>query len=127
MDADVPVVESGGRNDFHYGARQDHVVSAGARRSRSARRRHGRLGGTVLTAHKTAGHTKGTTTWTMDENESGKTLHVVIVGSPNVNPGYKLVGNKAYPQIADDYRHGFQVLKTLPCDIFLGAHGGYFA
>ncbi len=62
----------------------------------------------------------------MDETEGGKTLHVVIVGSPNVNPGYKLVGNKAYPQIADDYQHGFQVLEELPCDIFLGAHGVYF-
>jgi metallo-beta-lactamase class B len=51
---------------------------------------------------------------------------VVIVGSPNVNPGYKLVGNTAYPAIADDYRHQFQVLKSLPCDIFLGAHGAYF-
>jgi metallo-beta-lactamase class B len=53
-------------------------------------------------------------------------LHVVIVGSPNVNPGYKLVGNKQYPQIATDYEHEFEVLKSLPCDIFLGAHGGYF-
>ena len=53
-------------------------------------------------------------------------LHVVIVGSPNVNPGYKLVGNKAYPQIASDYKRGFAVLKSLPCDIFLGAHGAYF-
>ena len=26
------------------------------------------LGGTTLTAHLTAGHTKGTTTWTMDES-----------------------------------------------------------
>jgi metallo-beta-lactamase class B len=85
-----------------------------------------RLGGVVLTAHKTPGHTKGTTTWTMDELQGGKTLHVVIVGSPNVNPGYKLVNNQAYPQIAEDYRHGFQVLKTLPCDIFLGAHGSYY-
>jgi len=84
------------------------------------------LGGTTLTAHKTAGHTKGTTTWTLDETEGGKTLHVVIVGSPNVNPGYKLVGNTAYPRIAGDYRREFQVLKSLPCDIFLGAHGGYF-
>ena len=50
----------------------------------------------------------------------------MIVGSPNVNAGYKLVGNAAYPQIADDYRHEFQVLKALPCDIFLGAHGAYF-
>jgi metallo-beta-lactamase class B len=84
------------------------------------------LGGTILTAHLTAGHTKGTTTWTMDEKEAGKTLHVVIVGSPNVNPGYNLVENKAYPHIADDYRREFVTLKALPCDIFLGAHGAYF-
>ena len=84
------------------------------------------LGGTVLTARKTAGHTKGTTTWTLDETDGGKTVHVVIVGSPNVNPGYKLVGNTAYPQIAGDYRQEFQILKSLPCDIFLGAHGAYF-
>ena len=84
------------------------------------------LGGTTLTAHLTAGHTRGTTTWTLDEKEDGRMLHVVIVGSPNVNPGYKLVNNKTYPQIAADYRHQFEVLKKLPCEIFLGAHGGYF-
>ena len=43
-----------------------------------------------------------------------------------MNPGYKLVANKQYPTIAVDYRHEFEVLKHLPCDIFLGAHGGYF-
>lgn len=53
-------------------------------------------------------------------------LHVVIVGSPNVNPGYKLVNNKAYPQIASDYQRQFVELKKLSCDIFLGAHGAYF-
>jgi metallo-beta-lactamase class B len=84
------------------------------------------LGGTTLTAHLTAGHTKGTTTWMLDEKEDGRTVHVVIVGSPNVNPGYKLVNNKTYPQIADDYRHEFEVLKGLTCDVFLGAHGMYF-
>jgi metallo-beta-lactamase class B len=126
MDADVPVVQSGGRNDFHYANSKDFWFPP----TQVDRALHDGdtvwLGGTVLTAHKTAGHTKGTTTWTLDETENGKTLHVVIVGSPNVNPGYKLVGNKEYPQIADDYRHEFQVLKMLPCDIFLGAHGGYF-
>jgi metallo-beta-lactamase class B len=126
MDADVPVVEAGGRNDFNYGDRKDlwfppaHVDRALHDRETVT------LGGTVLTAHKTAGHTKGTTTWTLDEIEGGKVLHVVIVGSPNVNPGYKLVGNPAYREIAQDYRQGFQVLKSLPCDIFLGAHGAYF-
>ena len=51
---------------------------------------------------------------------------VVIVGSPNVNEGYKLLNNAAYPQIAADYERMFRVLKSLPCDVFLGAHGGYY-
>src|SRR5271165_5438082 len=126
MDGDVPVIESGGRKDFAFGndkqfwfppAHVDRVLHDGDTVE---------LGGTVLTAHKTAGHTKGTTTWTMDVHEAGKTLHVVIVGSPNVLDSYKLVGNTAYPQIADDFRRQFEVLKSLPCDVFLGAHGSYF-
>lgn len=126
MDGDVSVVESGGKDDFQYGARADMQYPP----AHVDRVLHDgdqvRLGGTILTAHLTAGHTKGTTTWTMDEKENGKTLHVVIVGSPNINPGYKLVGNKNYPQIAEDYKNGFELMKGLPCDIFLGAHGSYF-
>lgn len=126
MDADVSVVETGGRTDFNYGSQPDQHYP----RAKVDRILHDgstvRLGGTVLTAHLTPGHTKGTTTWTMDEKEQGKTLHAVIIGSPNVNPGYKLVGNTAYPRIAEDYKHTFEVLNSLPCDLFLGAHGGYF-
>jgi len=50
----------------------------------------------------------------------------VIIGSPNVNDGYKLVDNSSYPKIASDYERTFRVLKSLPVDIFLGAHGSYF-
>jgi metallo-beta-lactamase class B len=126
MDADVPVVESGGKLDFQYGnspdylyppAKVDRVLHDGDEVS---------LGGAVLVAHLTAGHTKGCTTWTMKVNQAGKTYNVVIVGSPNVNPGYKLVHNDKYPQIAADFQHMFEVLQSLPCDIFLGAHGAYF-
>ncbi|HZY62481.1 MAG TPA: subclass B3 metallo-beta-lactamase [Edaphobacter sp.] len=126
MDADVPVVESGGKKDFAYGneastyyppAKVDRVLHDGDQV---------KLGGTVLVAHLTPGHTKGCTTWTMKVTDSGKTYNVVIVGSPYVNNDYKLVNNKAYPQIAQDYEKTFRVLKSLPCDIFLGAHGGYF-
>jgi len=84
------------------------------------------LGGSKLVAHLTPGHTKGCTTWTMQVRDGGRTLNAVIVGSPNVNPGYILVGNRNYPQIAEDYVKTFAVLKALPCDIFLGAHGAYF-
>jgi metallo-beta-lactamase class B len=126
MNADVSVVESGGKTDFEYGnrpaslyrpAKVDRILRDGD---------EVRLGGTVLVAHLTPGHTKGCTTWTMKVTERGKPYNVVIVGSPNINPGYKLVGNAAYPQIAEDYERMWRVLNSLPCDIFLGAHGGYF-
>jgi len=129
MDADVPVVESGGQSDFQYGHSPDNLYKA----AKVDRTLHDgdqvKLGGVVLVAHETPGHTKGCTTWTMkvaDGRAPGKTLDVVIVGSPNVNPGYKLVNNADYPQIAQDYEQTFRVLKALPCDIFLGAHGAYY-
>jgi metallo-beta-lactamase class B len=126
MDADVSVVESGGKTDFAYGSspntrykptKVDRVLHDGD---------EVKLGDTVLVAHLTPGHTRGCTTWTMKVTERGKTYDVVIVGSPNVNDGYKLVGNKEYPQIAEDYEKMWRVLKFLRCDIFLGAHGAYF-
>jgi len=126
MEADVSVVESGGKTDFQYGnvstalyppTKVDRVLQDGE---------EVKLGGAVLVAHLTPGHTKGCTTWTMKVQEAGKTYNVVIVGSPNVNPGYRLVNNTAYPQIAADYEKMFRVLESLPCDIFLGAHGSYF-
>ena len=63
----------------------------------------------------------------MHVSESGKAYNVVIVGSPNVNSGYKLVANTRYPEIARDFERTFAVLKALPVDIFLGAHGSYFS
>ena len=113
MDGDVPVVESGGAKDFAYPrdryppAHVDRILHDGD---------EVRLGGTVLTAHKTPGHTRGCTTWTMRATLDGKPRNVVIVGSWNVNPGFRLVdrpGHPAsYPGIAADYQHTFAVLKS---------------
>jgi metallo-beta-lactamase class B len=36
------------------------------------------------------------------------------------------VDNKDYPEVAKDYAKTFDVLKSLPCDVFLGAHGSYY-
>jgi metallo-beta-lactamase class B len=115
MDADVPEEESTAPG--RPGAHVDRVLHD---------QETVKLGGSKLVAHLTPGHTKGCTTWTMQVRDGARTLNVVIVGSPNVNRGYILVGNKSYPQIAEDYVKTFAVLKSLPCDIFLGAHGGYF-
>jgi len=84
------------------------------------------LGGTTLVAHLTAGHTPGCTTWTTKVEESGKSYDVLIVCSVGINAGYVLVGNKEYPSIADDYARSFKLLRTLPVDVFLGAHGDFY-
>lgn len=126
MDADVPVVESGGKADFHYAddrgtlyppTKVDRVLHDGD---------EVKVGDAVLVAHLTPGHTKGCTTWTLKVRDGARSYDVVIIGSPNVNEGYKLVNNAKYPQIASDYERMFRVLKSLPCDLFLGAHGSYF-
>src|SRR5258706_15190063 len=107
MDGDVTEIEAGGKGNFRYGTspetfypptKVDRVLHDGDKV---------KLGGTVLDAHRTPGHTKGCTTWTT--KASGQ--NVVIIGSPNVNEGYKLVNNPDYPQIARDYERTFRVLK----------------
>jgi metallo-beta-lactamase class B len=127
MDGDVPVVESGGAKDFAYptdlypAMKVDRVLHDGDQVQ---------LGNAVLVAHKTPGHTRGCTTWTMRAMISGQARDVVIVGSWNVNTGYRLVDQPgkpaSYPGIAAGYEHSFVVWKSLPCDVFLGAHGQYF-
>lgn len=122
MKGDDEVIATGGEHQYHYTSRWkpcavDRVLNDGDKVQ---------LGGTTLVAHRTPGHTRGCTTWTTRAQEDGKPYDVVIIGSPNVNPGFRLVDNKDYPEIADDYAKCFDVLKSLPCDVFLGAHGGYY-
>jgi metallo-beta-lactamase class B len=126
MDADVSVVEAGGRNDFFF----FNDSSAQFAPTKVDRILHDgdlvKLGSTTLTAHLTPGHTKGTTTWTMNVTDAGRTYKVLIFGGASVNPGNNLVNDTRYPNQAVDFAQTFRTLRTLPCDIFLGAHGVYF-
>jgi metallo-beta-lactamase class B len=123
MNGDVGVISSGGKGQYLYTDSRwrpcpvDRVLHDGDKVP---------VGATTLVARRTAGHTRGYTTWTCQVTEGDRQLDVVVVGSPNVNPGFQLVNNADYPEIADDYAQGFAVLKKLPCDVFLGAHGKYY-
>ena len=37
-----------------------------------------------------------------------------------------MFGNPRYPDAVDDYRRQFATLESLPCDVFLAAHGSFF-
>lgn len=123
MEQDVLAIETGGKQgQYLYKStwapcKVDQVIKDGAEIT---------LGGPVLRAHLTPGHTSGNTTWSLEVTDKGKKLSAVIVGSPNVNPGFQLVNNTSYPDMAKDYARTFRVLKALQCDIFLGAHGLYY-
>ncbi|MGH9587142.1 MAG: subclass B3 metallo-beta-lactamase [Acidobacteriaceae bacterium] len=127
MDADVSTMESGGRSDFAHlpqfpPAHVSRILHDGSKVT---------LGGVTLTAHKTAGHTRGCTTWTMQvKDDRGRILNVVIIGGFAALDSYRLIATPShpasYPGIARDFERTFATLKSLPCDVFLGAHGGYF-
>jgi metallo-beta-lactamase class B len=78
-----------------------------------------------MVARLTAGHTKGCTTWTL-RVQDGRPYDVVISCSIGVNPGYVLVGNKDYPQIAEDYARSVRTMHGLPVDVFLAPHGAQY-
>lgn len=130
MDGDVDMVETGGKTDFtspspYAPAHVDRVLHDGDTVS---------LGGVTLTAHRTAGHTRGCTTWTMRSHlpgePAGTARDIVIVGGAGFWSEYRFVASPghpvSYPGIAEDFEHTFAALRALPSDVFLGAHGGYF-
>lgn len=134
MEGDANVVSSGGEDDFlaasgslptYPPAKVDEVLHDGAIIT---------LGGFTLTAHRTAGHTRGCTTWTMkvhmQQDLPDRYRDVVIVGGYTLWSDFQVVPTKthpvSYPGIAEDFRHTFALLANLHCDIFLGDHASHF-
>lgn len=124
-EADAPVFEDGGKSDplftdlkFRFepvkvdGRLRDHQKIA--------------LGGTELTVYSHPGHTRGSVSYGLAIAENGRNYHVLIANMGTINPGTILIGNKKYPQIADDYARTFREQKKLACDIFLSSHASQY-
>lgn len=122
--ADAQLLAAGGKGDFGFGDKFAYEPVKADRILRDGDTV--KLGDVMMVAHLTPGHTKGCTSWTMKVHDGGKDYNVVFVGSTTV-PGYKLVNNKEYPTIVDDYARTFRLLKSLPCDVFLASHGSFFS
>ena len=58
----------------------------------------------------------------MKVQDGGRTYDVVIIGSMGVNAGTKLVNNTQVPEIAEEYKRGFKVLRGLASDVPLASH-----
>ncbi len=134
MDGDVSVFETGARTDFLSPSPNiptyPHVHVDRVLHDRDTVS----LGGVTLTAYKTAGHTRGCTTWTMRSHLAGEpagtTRSIVIVGGTGFWSEYHFAAAPGHPVSYPRYCSGFPTylcsVARLPCDVFLGAHGGYF-
>jgi metallo-beta-lactamase class B len=121
-EADAEVIETGGAADFREGdpwhvAKVDRFIKD---------QEEVRLGDIVLTAHFTPGHTRGCTTWTSTVEDDGKIYDLVLICGLRMDENSPLVGNPKYPQMPQDFAFSFALAKTLPVDVFLGAHGYWF-
>ena len=125
-DGDAPILEDGGKSDYLWTDpkyRFDPVKVDG-------RIKDGQiisLGGTDLTVYSHPGHTRGSASYGLTVAENGRNYRVLIANMGSINPGTVLIGNKKYPQIADDYARTFREQKKLECDIFLSSHASQYS
>lgn len=113
------LLERGGSKDIHFG---DDIVFPPARADRLLQDCEVvKLGGMSFTVSFTPGHTPGSMTWWWTDTRKGQPLRIVYADSLSA-PGYKLVGNPAYPQLLDAYLRSFAVVRKLPCDLLLTPH-----
>lgn len=83
------------------------------------------LGGFSLTAHLTAGHSRGCTSWGWTVQHEGKPLEGLVFCSASVAAN-RITPPLQYAGIVEDYRATFAKAKQMRVDVFLAPHGEFF-
>jgi metallo-beta-lactamase class B len=81
-------------------------------------------GGVAVTAHRTAGHTPGGTSWTWRSCEGNRCLNLVYADSltPVSADGFLFTRTKEYPHALEDFERSYSFLDRTPCDILITPH-----
>lgn len=123
---DRELFETGGLADFRFGDMQsthfepvkvDGTFKDGGKIS---------LGNTTLIAHHHPGHTKGSTSFTMNVQEGAKSYRVIIANMGTINSGVRVTGMPKYPGIEQDYARTFLAQKSMKIDVWLASHSSQF-
>jgi metallo-beta-lactamase class B len=75
-----------------------------------------RVGPIALTAHVTAGHTRGCTSWSFPVRDGDRVLNVVSVCDTGI------LATSRYPEQGADRERSLRVLRSLPADIWVTNH-----
>jgi metallo-beta-lactamase class B len=128
-EGDADFIEAGGAGDRTYGPFRYLGLGRFPATHVDHRFKDGdtiRVGPIALTAHVTAGHTPGCTSWSFPVRHGERELLAVSICSLTLLPFMKLVEPESYPGIRSDFERSFSTLRSLPADIFLGSHGSFF-
>lgn len=82
------------------------------------------LGAVTLTAHLTAGHTPGCTSWSMDVTGADGARHRAFFHCSATVAGQALVP-ESYPGMVDDFRRTFARVRAIDADVLLTNHPGF--
>jgi len=124
---DARVLEDGGSSDPQFGGQEslmfrpvsvDKIIQDGETIE---------LNDIRLLVHEHAGHTEGSSSYSMRVREGGRDYDVVIVNMGWINTGKKLVVDPTYPGVADDFEETFRRQKTMDIDVWVAAHGSQYA
>lgn len=121
---DARVLEDGGFSDAHFGGResfepvdvdriirQDDVIT---------------LGDLVITVHEHPGHTEGSSSYTFEVTENGRTYDVGVINMGTINGGKRIVVDPTYEGVAVDFATTYNHQKKIPVDVWVSAHNSQY-
>lgn len=121
---DARILEDGGFSDPHFGGAEsfqaisvDQIISEGDVIS---------LGDINLRVHEHPGHTEGSSSYSLQIKENGKTYNVLIANMGTINSGKKLISNPTYEGVAKDFNNTYSSQKHMDVDIWVAAHGSQY-
>lgn len=121
---DARVLEDGGFSDAHFGGREsfdpvavDRILEQGEIIT---------LGDLRITVHEHPGHTEGSSSYSFQVTEDGRTYDVAIANMGTVNPGKQLVVDPTYAGVAVDFATTYNTQKQMDVDVWVAAHASQY-
>ncbi len=123
MEGDVSALEGG----FYLGSESNKAMSAPPVKVDTILHDGDKvtLGGFSLTAHLTAGHSRGCTSWGWTVQHDGKPLEALVFCSATVAAN-RITPPLQYEGIVEDYRKTFAKTRQMKVDIPLAPHPDFF-
>jgi len=122
---DARVLEDGGFSDAHFGGREtfdpvavDRIIEQGDIIT---------LGDLRITVHEHPGHTEGSSSYTFQVTEAGRSYDVAIANMGTINGGKRIVVDPTYEGVAVDFATTYNMQKQLDADVWVAAHASQYA